>query len=232
MATNWDFGVVAFLDVLGFAQFVESDARAPTPIYLNKLVESLSEARKSTPLEELELRSFSDSIVVTSPLDREMVIKLVSSVIGLQRAFVARGVLVRGGLAFGKHYADAESMYSEALVRAYRIERDLARFPRVVIDEQLIDWFVNDESAAQGAKGEFRALLLKDRDGAVFANYLDHDLIAAHAALIASYELDALTASVLEKLQWLATYHNHVATAAGDPPIADGPLVAGFRKVE
>src|SRR5690606_32881636 len=171
------------------------------------------EARSNTPVTELDLRSFSDSIVLSAPLVPDAVVKLVLSVVGLQRIFTRRSVLVRGGIAMGKHFADQDSIYSEALVRAYRLEHEHARFPRIIYDIDLLDWFMNDEACSQESKAKVAELLLRDRDGKIFSHYLCPDLIAVHADLISSYQSQKVTASVLEKVQWLASYHNHAAAS-------------------
>ena len=150
------------------------------------------------------------------------------NILGLQRIFVRRRTLIRGAIAIGKHYADANLVYSEAVVRAYRLERDRARFPRVLIDSQLLDWYVHDTGCAE-LKSQVTPALLKDRDEEVFLHYLGAELLEDHGKLIGSYEPGKVSASVLEKIQWLAAYHNHVATTLGNGNVIDGPLVAGFQ---
>ena len=229
MAIEWDYGIVAFLDVLGFASFVETDARAPSPQHLDRLISCLAEVRRSTPAGGLDLRSFSDSVVLSGALSLENVADLVTSVVGLQRIFANRAVLVRGAIAFGKHFADRDSIYSEALIRAYTLERDHARFPRVLVDHELLDWFLHHEHLGEPLSSCVCQALLRDRDGRVFIHYLDARLIQKHAELLKTYESNRITASVLEKLQWLAAYHNYVALRVDSNAVVQGPLVAGFR---
>jgi hypothetical protein len=231
MSATWGFGIVAFLDVLGFAQLVESDARAPVPTHLDRLLNSFAEARSFIPAGTLNLRSFSDSIIIAGDLSGDGVVAAFRSVVGLQRVLLRNGVLVRGGLAFGKHFADADSMYSEALVKAYKLERDQARFPRVLVSQDLLGWFEHEACPTDEMKQEAHDLLLRDRDDGVFLHYLNADLLEIHAAVVRSYNVNGTTASLLDKIQWLAAYNNFVAELGGQQHMVSGPLVAGFRRL-
>lgn len=231
MAATWEYGAVAFLDVLGFADFVSQDARAPVPQHLNRLLDCLEDVLNTTPAAQHDLRAFSDSITLSAPLSPESIVQLVESVVGLQRTFVRRSVLVRGAIALGKHFASPGLVYSEALVKAYQLERSQARFPRILFEGNLLDWFLNDDGCAPELKARMGALLLRDEDTQVFVHYLTDDLITHHMALIDSYEPERVTASVLEKIQWLASYHNHCVTARGGEGVISGPLVAGIQRI-
>ena len=226
---EWTYGVVAFLDVLGFASFVNEDAQRSDPHHLTRLLKSFEEVRNRTPIKKLDLRSFSDSITIAGELSGTGVVDVVDAVVGLQRALIRHGVLVRGGVALGKHYADESLVYSEALVRAFRLERDRARFPRVIVDDDLFDWFVNDKQTDPGIRGIATALMLRDSDDEVLLNYLDKDLLAAHKKLLDGYSRPNLSASVLEKVQWLAGYHNYVATPIDSALTFAGEILPGFR---
>ena len=120
-------------------------------------------------------------------------------------------------------------MYSEALVRSYTLERTKARFPRVLMDKNLLDWFFNHQDLTSKLRDGVKPMLLNDRDGCSFINYLEPAMLSGHEALIRGYDVHRVSPSVLEKLQWLAAYHNHVATAAGANGLVDGGIVGGFR---
>lgn len=229
MAASWEYGATAFLDVLGFSDFVNGDAASTSPEHLSRLVDCLAEVRATTPVNALDLRAFSDSIVLSAPLTPDAVVKLILSTVGLQRVFLRRSILVRGGIALGKHFANEDLVYSEALIRAYHLERDHARFPRILMERNLLDWFMNDEQCSAELKGQVLPAMLKDRDDQVFLHYLCPEIMDAHAAVIGSYRPSDVTASVLEKIQWLAAYHNHYAKLISHQATIGGQLVEGFR---
>jgi len=228
----WDYGLVAFLDVLGFSSYVRFDSRSVDPEHLQKLLDALTEVRQSTIGKSVDLRAFSDSVILSAPFSLEGVGHLVSVVIGLQRIFIRRNVLVRGGIAFGKHFADANAIYSEALVTAYELERDHARFPRVLIDPNLFDWFINDNRLGLELRDAVARNLLRDRDGRLFLHYLDAELLPAHESLLRNYEPAQLTASVLEKVQWLAEYHNYTVSGIDGSKSITLAFEAGFQVVQ
>lgn len=230
MAINWEYSVVAFLDVLGFSNFVESDAKSLHPAHLDQLLNCIKQVKAAS--KDLDVRAFSDSIVISASLTSKNVATLLHNVANLQRIFIRSGVLVRGAIAFGKHFADENLIYSEALISAYVEERDDARFPRILVNKNLLDWFMNNAETDSVLKSAVAPILLTDRDGRVFLNYLDTDSLQSQLKVLKSYQVQNVSPTVLEKIQWLAEYHNYVAAELDATSIFDGAMLQGFRKVE
>jgi hypothetical protein len=219
-APAWDFAIVAYVDILGFSDLVETDAKGAAPKNLERLVEALGAARAKGALAPYAPLVFSDSIILTADMSPGAAVGLVAATRELQREFVLRQILVRGAISFGKHHRSDIAVYSEGLVRAYRLETTRARFPRIVVDPQLWDWLSNHPQATPEAKAAARASLAVDRDKMLFLSYLEVTDLEAHKALVAPYIADPtrLAAStILEKVQWVAEYHNYVAEKAGVP---------------
>lgn len=229
---SWDYGVVALLDILGFSELVKADAGSPEPKHLSKLAACLRKARQSPTTQTLEIKIFSDSIIIAGRLSPTDVINVICAIAELQRIFIPDKFLIRGAVALGKHYSDVDSIYSEALVRAYNLEKEQARFPRVVIDEHLLDWFINTDDTTEKMKQVLYGITLKDRDNFAFVHYLDVATIDQHKELISSYDLKKISASVLEKIQWLATYHNHTAEALNPDLVISGRFANGFQRLD
>lgn len=228
---DWTYGVVAFLDVLGFSSFVAADAKSTKPKYLERIISSIQSAKSSEHAKGLDVRAFSDSIVISTELTPVSVCSLFLALIELQRLFLAQEVLIRGGVAFGKHHSRPDAIYSEALITACELERDKARFPRILIDADLLDWVQNDPFSTPELASKINLCLLRDRDNLVFLDYLGVEILDVHIELLKSYNVEGVTASVLEKLQWLAGYHNYKAGLCGRNWLADGSLVVPFRPV-
>lgn len=228
---EWTYGVVAFLDVLGFSSFVASDAKSMTPMHLERIITALSEAKSSEHAKNLDVRAFSDSIVISTDLNPKAIGDLFLAAIDLQRRFITKGILIRGGIAFGKHYGSSDAIYSEALISAYELERDQARFPRVLIDKNLFDWVKNDADTTTEISAQINSCLLHDRDNRIFLSYLDESMLSTHKEMLYSYRTESVNASVLEKLQWLASYHNYCASRYGAEGLVNGSLVEPFRRV-
>lgn len=228
---EWNYGVVACLDILGFSNLVEEDSVSSSPKHLDRIITSLRDAKKADWDEKLNVRAFSDSIIISAELTSPAVQSLLHAVGRLQRTFLLKGILIRGGIAFGKHYSDVELIYSQALINAYKIERDIARFSRVLVDSNLLDWFWNDINTTKEIRSQVDELLLRDRDNYIFLNYLEKDDIENHLNVLQSYSGKKVTPSVLEKIQWLASYHNYRAEYFGLQSLIDGTTVVPFTMV-
>src|SRR5258708_5671754 len=118
-----DFGVVGFLDILGFSDMVTADSEGQTATYLPRILEVVAVVRNTPGAAEFNLRVFSDSIVLSTALSEENILRLIQIVRTIQREFVKRNILIRGGVAYGKHFVDPVVLFSHALVRAYELER-------------------------------------------------------------------------------------------------------------
>jgi hypothetical protein len=226
---EWDYGIVAFLDILGFSSLIKEDANSLVPKHLERLLSFLGQAKKTLKGKAIELRTFSDSIILSTKLGNKEVSDIIGAVSEFQRDLVINGILVRGAIALGKHYSNQNAIYSQALVSAYLLERDSARFPRILVQEDLYDWFSNDNRTTVEQRNFVDKMLLRDRDGRCFINYLSSDAAKAHLDLIEGYRDKIVEATVLEKIQWLAEYHNFVVNSRKLGLPHDGPLVAGFR---
>ncbi|WNG30948.1 hypothetical protein F0U62_48240 [Cystobacter fuscus] len=232
MNREFNFGVVAFLDILGFASMVETDAKAVLPKNLDSILSALEEVRSDPDTKFFNLRAFSDSIVLSSDLEPGSVLRLIELVGLLQRRLIRRGVLIRGGIAFGKHYSDAEVVYSEALIRAYRLESQFAKFPRVIVDSNLLDWLFNHKELPQAEGQKGKARLLKDRDMLCFVAYLESGDLESHAALVRERAAKlGPDKAILEKVQWLADYNNFVAEKLGRSECIVTDLALRFSSV-
>ncbi|WP_147432210.1 hypothetical protein [Pararobbsia silviterrae] len=229
MEANWSYGAVAFVDILGFSALVTADSNSIQPNHLEKLRALLGKVKEAS--QGLDIRAFSDCIVISAPLKSDRVTLLFNSVISLQRLLVGGGVLVRGGVAFGKHFADDTLIYSEALIRAYLLERDKARFPRILVDPDLLDWYFHNNDTTPENTNATKSLLLTDRDNQIFLNYLQHQTLDEHLTTIKTYNTNNATPSVLEKIQWLGQYHNYIAKITNSDHVFSGPMLDGFREI-
>lgn len=203
------YAVVAFVDVLGFAQMVQKDSRTDHPHFLPTFLAVFSKIREEFGP---AIRMFSDSIVVESDLDIDGVIGIISIAKKLQREFLLRGILVRGGIAFGKHFSDEHTIFSEALINAYHLESQKARNPRIVVDHNLLDFFENFPGLPPAVRVELLAHLCRDRDGMRFIGYIDEDNVESVSPIIEEIVKNNIIGSdsVLEKLCWLLDYHSFV----------------------
>ena len=72
--------------------------------------------------------------------------------------------LVRGGVTIDDFYVDDTVVWGPALVRAYEMENDEARFPRILLDVPIVNIFENSRIDND--------YLCFDSDGKPFLNYM------------------------------------------------------------
>lgn len=138
---------------------------------------------------ELKRQVFSDGFVIYIPLGRGAIKSPVNSIFGMLMAsgmLCAVGLAAKGPLRIGIDVAWAVEyrpgeLYGAALAHAYRLESEVAKWPRVVVGEGLLGYLqYYIDSAGSDMSSQFRremALLCKgmisnDQDGQDFLHYL------------------------------------------------------------
>lgn len=232
--TSLNYSVVGFLDILGFSSMVEEDSNGAEPKYLPVFLDVFEELAASIGNGGPDVKMFSDSIIIAAPFDPENVVGVLKVAAAMQRLFVRRNVLIRGGVAFGKHFSNANVTFSQALVNAYLIESKVARFPRIVVDEGVLNFAWHHSETSDLIREEIRKAVIMDRDGAMFINYLDEENLADLTPDIRAYIEENLSRreTILEKMRWLLDYHNHCANVFGTELLSIQNLVNGFSKIE
>jgi hypothetical protein len=106
------------------------------------------------------LQSFSDAFIVAIIFARAYFSNMLDN-----------KILVRGGISYGNDYYDDTMIFSMALVKAYTLESDKAIFPRIVIDNELIDLVKKDiKLPSQMFLDVLDNSILKDQEGIYFIN--------------------------------------------------------------
>jgi hypothetical protein len=216
---------VAFIDVLGFSNRL-SKWDAALDFYL----EMISTTRRaldrwhsewalengSAHIEPVDMTIISDSIILSS----DSLIKIAKASAFLQANALTHGVLVRGSIAFGRHFTFSFShghlILSDALAKAVAGEKE-AKFPRITIHPELLQnletsFFQQEgEGLRRALKTDFQ-LFLQSEDGRWCLNpFLDlRDFPRMKEDLVRLLDqTDEITPSVREKLLWLAHALNY-----------------------
>lgn len=144
--------LLAFLDVLGFGELLDSDG-TESPETLLQLFEITYSSQHDWPPSVLHRRVISDSVIIWTTTDAPVgTLALLTVAAELQQNLFRRGVLVRGSVVYGKHYTqripplsqqstsikavDDEIIISHALRNAVMLERTTAS-PRVFLDHSV-----------------------------------------------------------------------------------------------
>lgn len=172
-----------------FEQFYSSYSSSPT-LY-SKLPSAVQNAIPDMAPGQLKWQYFSDGLVVYVPLGSGLVASPVNSIFGLLLASgmlclvgLAAGSPVRAGIdvAWAVEYRPNE-LYGSAIAHAYKLESEVAQWPRVVVGEGLVDYLRHYVTAGDNdISSQFRRnmgnicleLLASDVDGNQIIDYLGH----------------------------------------------------------
>jgi hypothetical protein len=225
-----------FLDVLGFTQMVQASFAGGDPAPLFDAFYRIAKAEIARlngnhfePDARLwDLKVFTDNIVLGYPLfshDGEAEFGfVVERVAEYQLAMALEGFFIRGGFAIGPLFMDENIVYGPAVLEAYKAESEHARDPRIVLSRGVyskvmshMEYFANPEDSPQNR------VLLVDRDGQAFINYLDQLILESADGLeVAWHELrthkDRVEhnlakfrdkPAIWSKYYWVANYHDY-----------------------
>ncbi|HMK49111.1 MAG TPA: hypothetical protein VK435_03585, partial [Thermodesulfovibrionales bacterium] len=115
------------------------------------------------------------------------------------------GILCRGGLAYGKHFSKEGFLFSNALIDAYNLERQVAKYPRIVVSRDLMDDIYPEKVLPPDLA------LIKEYDGEYFIDYLSAtDSVTAFSLVNETSKIYSISpVSLREKQIWLIEYYNH-----------------------
>lgn len=144
--------------------------------------------------------------------------------------FISEGFAVRGGMTVGSYYLDNDlngtphNLFGPAYQRAYILESQIAKYPRIVVDKAVIDSLRQSSGQEYDANDmceEMQAVFSLGEDGELFIDYLKvhednyHDaedvprFLRIHKEFIESgLTRFASQPHTAEKYVWLRRYHN------------------------
>jgi len=173
--------LVAFLDILGFEDLIERsvgpDAQvgvdnirhaleAPTPVGPEAIVLGrIGDISES----DHRMTCFSDSIAISVEPTEKGLMLLLHHIARIGWRLTELRMLLRGGIARGDLYHEGSIVFGPAFLKAYRMERKVARFPRVVLGEEVAALGL---SVAAPVDEIFRRFARRDEDGLHFVNVL------------------------------------------------------------
>jgi hypothetical protein len=214
---------VAFIDILGFSELVESDVRDAKHDNLARLYrchQQTAAVFRNDP--NCQVNQFSDSVIISQPFSAKTFARFIRGIAHYQRVLLKEGVLCRGGIAVNKHFSNGSFTFSPALIEAFRVERTYARFPRVVVSQDVLGLLFPD--------GGFPKFLVKEDDGLVFVDYLGSVRASSKVRVkkiitqLVSTLLQNGSASVREKAVWLAAYSDYRLNTRLNRPRFDVPI--------
>ena len=158
-----DYFIVAFVDILGFSNMVRSDCenRNDSIEYFEVLREINIETQK---IGDCNITQFSDSVIFSLPLSQSNYTKMITILAEYQRKLLYHHIICRGAIAYGKHYKEDDFMFSQALIEAYQLESKDAAYPRIIVSNNLLEYFKPEIPTPPH--------LVQEKDGFYFVDYL------------------------------------------------------------
>lgn len=198
--------LAALLDVIGYRDRLDRDresGRLDFKDALQKALSVLSDVNET----DYAYQAISDTIIITSAKVTDLV-GLLDVLKDVQLSFLREGLLVRGGVAYERHFKSSTITYSPALALAYELESKVAIYPRIVVDHNVIEMQrPNDDVWVHLADSD----LIRVWNGVFFLNVLDSgNWTDVYGWAKSVYEAERTTLVQKEaefmKHAWLETY--------------------------
>ncbi len=212
-----------FLDLLGVTEMASSPRAQQNLLDLEQTIRGQLRDLLD-PESPWPAAMFSDTLVMAAPTDlfggdEDALAGLLLHVSSLQLNLAERGFFARGSITLGGFYIRDELVFGEALVEAYGLERDSAIHPRVILSAEALEVQRQNPEVFVATTGTPATLLLCDRDGLAFVNYLEMLVGEAGDArpplqthrdtLVGKLKTYRDDSRVWEKYRWVSEYHNH-----------------------
>ena len=140
------------------------------------------------------------------------------------RLVIDEGILIRGAVTIGEVVKSWGQLYGPGVVRAYELERDHAKYPRIIIDDRifealrgLVGAWLHDERTNRRA---LQLLTRRDTDRRRFVDYLravesELDdpayyrvcLDRHHEVIRKGFQRYSRDRGIRTKYEWLKRYH-------------------------
>lgn len=215
---------IAYLDLLGSTAKISSEK---SDFYLGEIYSIYEAATIFTKKQyfskfgfnQIKIKIFSDNIVIAMPLyshndDVNRIECLLNFVSIIQnQAVITHSWLVRGGITIGELFLDDMLVWGTGLVHAYKLESNVAKYPRIIIDREIFNAYVLESPS-----------FCQDDDGYYFLDFLnsvssfdahgnDNSVQLAKTSylqLLDNVKISGCDRSekVYEKLRWYGNYIN------------------------
>jgi hypothetical protein len=225
---EYEVSIVAYVDILGFRDLVQMGTAGEISRNLRLVREAIKPGSSTAKLYQLYYQSFSDLTVIAIPLLTPANVQFhpgllefqLGGLVGAQSKLIRNGILLRGAVVVGSIVKSYKQLFGPAMIKAYDIERAVAKFPRIVVDDSVMretkrnPLLLRDPSAHPRGITTF---LRRDEDGQMFIDYLREpywlsgyqSFLRTHGDLILErLEMTKDNKDVRQKYEWMARYHN------------------------
>lgn len=216
--------LLIYLDVLGFENYinytVDSRLEAGQKVqnvqrYL-KMLRNFVDNERIKISESKKITCFSDLIIISIDTSEiEYFAHEIMDLMYLMYNSIVHGFLIRGAIVYGKLIHNDNQIFGPSLIKGYKWERDISKYPRIIIEESIvkdITEFHRNKYDPDFIK--FKDCIVRDKDGFYYLNYFEDvretvDNLGQYIKFIKSftdllYEI-AENPILEEKYSWLNT---------------------------
>ena len=193
---------VAFLDILGFKNKVFETKNNKS--LLNHLIETLrfnqyfttSDNKKINDGRKIAIRSyfFSDSFVFFMKENDKDLPHLFLIIRYLQDRFWESDLCLRGAITKGNMYWPEDKneniILGPAMIDAYKLESQIAIYPRIILSDSLVDYINNHNIKAKPISnnpGKLKAFIRRGEDGVYFFDTLHPHIVRKQGEKVKQY---------------------------------------------
>jgi len=133
----------AFVDILGFRALIEGlREHKVDPQSLKRLLSQMHDPlhgdREEFASSDFRALSISDAVALSTKTTGNGLGHLLFVLEELALGLLFDGFFIRGAIVKGNLYHDTKTVFGEALVEAYRLESEVARYPRIMVVRDVV----------------------------------------------------------------------------------------------
>lgn len=235
---KYETRVVCFLDILGFRDHVQKTLRqdgSDDEDAIKSIIGAFDLVRESFTdkyTRKKRFSQFSDSVVVSFPIASESeVFYTLFDILLVQLNLVNRGFLCRGGVTVGKIVHTPNHVFGPAVNEAYRLEKEIAVYPRIVVSKDAILAGIKAPARHHHPRHELESIMgivTEDLDGQFYVDYIskacdqlddpecDFPIYCSNLRKLIKPGLQCSDLHVRKKYEWAKDKYNSVAKESGE----------------
>ena len=169
---------IAFLDMLGFKKLIEEKSCAFIENVISKINHDIpilmANSKTKRKKADIRVKVISDSIClyISSQMEENLQL-LIFSCLCIQHNLLENNppIFIRGGIVKGNIYSKGDVFFGPGLTKAFLMEENNAKYPRIIITNDLLIPFKNPDS--KFFISNLKDLVFRDFDNFYTVNYFD-----------------------------------------------------------
>lgn len=170
--------IIVYIDLLGFKNHIDetftngidNETKIASIIKVIEHLKSIGIYQDNVVVSSY----FSDTLVISfEELEKEQITFIIYSIGQLLIGLIGAGFICKGYMTSGKLIHTKEYIFGPALIRAYKAEEETVFYPRVVVDEELIEKGLCKSGNLTITKDYLLSYLQYDLDGLLYIDYFE-----------------------------------------------------------